>query len=92
MLLAAAITSDGDVIDRVDLPAVPLRQPDLGPRGGPLFRLPTEADDTRELARYELIILEAALQAADGNVSDAARRLGIGRATLRRKLMKGGGR
>ncbi len=92
VLISAAITSDGDVIEAVELPAVPLRQPNLGPRGGPLFRLPTDADDIRDFAEYEQIILEAALQAADGNLSDAARRLGIGRATLRRKLMKGGDR
>jgi len=91
VLIAAAITSDEDTIARIELPAVPLRAPDLGTTGGPLFRLPTRADDIRTLAEYEQILLEAALQAADGNVSDAARRLGIGRATLRRKLTKGEG-
>ena len=91
VLIAAAITGEGPVIREVELPAVPLREPNLGPSGGPLFRLPTRADDIRPLDEYEQILLEAALQAADGNVSDAARRLGIGRATLRRKLMRGGG-
>ena len=90
VLISAAITSDSDLITHVELPAVPLREPNLGLSGGPLFRLPTRVEEIRELAEYEQILLEAALQAADGNLSDAARRLGIGRATLRRKLMRGG--
>jgi DNA-binding NtrC family response regulator len=46
---------------------------------------PTRAD-TLDLRKLERAAIQRALQATDGNVSEAARRLGIGRTTLYRKM------
>ena len=78
-LEAAAVLCAGPWILPSDLPHVPMltgatAPPPLGPF------------DVRPLAEVERAAIEAALAACGGNRSDAARRLGIGRNTLLRKL------
>lgn len=43
----------------------------------------------RELAVVEWIHIHAMIEGADGNLSEAARRLGVYRSTLKRRLRKG---
>ena len=88
-LISAAVDCDGDVIRSVRLDDLPMRQPNLAGHAGALLPMPVEADQVVSLAEYEMLVIEAALQACDGNLSECARRLGIGRATLRRKLARG---
>lgn len=68
--------------DRLDLSLLPADAPGspLGPR----------ASLEERLAAYERGLLVAALEAADGNRTEAAKALGIGRATLYEKLKKHG--
>lgn len=89
VLISSAVNSDDDVIREVRLDELPMRQPDLNNHAGALVPMPVQADQVVPLVEYELLVIEAALQACDGNLSECARRLGIGRATLRRKLAKG---
>lgn len=88
VLIASAVASDGPIIDTLLLPTVPMRQPDLS-TAGMLLPLPRTADQITPLDECERMIIDAALQAVDGNLSECARRLGIGRATLRRKIARG---
>ena len=88
-LISAAVSSDDAVIRQVRLDELPMRQPDLRGHGGALIPMPVEAAQVVPLVEYELMVIEAALHACDGNLSECARRLGIGRATLRRKLARG---
>ena len=88
-LISAAVNSDDDVIRSVRLDELPMRQPDLRGHAGALIPMPVEADQVVPLVEYELMVIDAALHACDGNLSECARRLGIGRATLRRKLARG---
>jgi DNA-binding NtrC family response regulator len=89
VLISSAVSSDDDVIRQVLLDELPMRQPDLAGHSGALIPMPVEADQVVALAEYEMLVIEAALQACEGNLSECARRLGIGRATLRRKLARG---
>ncbi len=89
VLISSAVNSDDDVIGQVDLDDLPMRQPDIAGHSGALLPMPVEPDQVVPLAEYEMLVIEAALQACDGNISECARRLGIGRATLRRKLARG---
>ena len=89
VLISSAIAAEGSVIRDVVLPAVPMRQPALDKHKGMLLPLPVTEEQIAPLAEYEQMIIEAALQATDGNLSECARRLGVGRATLRRKIAKG---
>jgi Nif-specific regulatory protein len=51
---------------------------------------PASASEVRTLAEIERAAIDAALEACGGNRSEAARRLGIGRNTLLRKLAAAG--
>jgi two-component system response regulator HydG len=68
--------------DALDLDLLPADTPGSAP--GPRAGL------TERLAAYERGLLVAALDAADGNRTEAAKSLGIGRATLYEKLEKHG--
>jgi two-component system response regulator HydG len=68
--------------DRLDLSLLPTDAP--GHEPGPRASL------EERMAAYERGLLVDALEAADGNRTDAARALGIGRATLYEKLKKHG--
>jgi transcriptional regulator with GAF, ATPase, and Fis domain len=82
---SAVVLCEGGIIDVDDLPLVVRPRagtrisspPGLGPRLG---------DPDVPLADIEQAHVEAVLAACDGNQSEAARRLGIGRNTLARKL------
>jgi transcriptional regulator with GAF, ATPase, and Fis domain len=77
---SAVVLCEGGIIDADDLPLV------VRPRAGvrePRLRL---GDPDVPLADIEQAHVEAVLAACDGNQSEAARRLGIGRNTLARKL------
>lgn len=63
----------------VDVPPTPLTSP-----------RPASPDAVRPLAEVEREYVRAAVEACGGNRSEAARRLGIGRNTLLRKLGSGG--
>jgi transcriptional regulator with GAF, ATPase, and Fis domain len=87
---SAVVLCDGGIIDAEDLPLVVRpragtrepspRMPGLGTNG------PRVGDPDVTLANLEQAHIEAVLAACDGNQSEAARRLGIGRNTLARKL------
>jgi Nif-specific regulatory protein len=68
----AALTATGPVIEVTDLP--------LGPRGA------AEDWESLRIDDWERRLITLALQRAGGNVPEAAKLLGIGRATLYRKL------
>jgi len=53
---------------------------------GQTLRLQTEEGEMRELASIEAEVIRAALAHYDGKMSEVARRLGLGRSTLYRKL------
>lgn len=90
VLISSAVATDGGFIREIQLADLPMRQPDLVGHDGALLPMPVSPDQVVSLAEYEGMIIEAALQACDGNLSECARRLDIGRATLRRKLLGGG--
>ncbi len=50
----------------------------------------TEGGHIRPLAELEAEAVERALAFYGGNLSEAARRLGVGRSTIYRKMRKGG--
>ncbi|PRP92197.1 Nif-specific regulatory protein [Enhygromyxa salina] len=79
---SAVVLCDGGVIDADDLPLVvrPRAHAKRSP-GGPQL-----GDPELTLAELERAHIEAVLEACQGNQSEAARRLGIGRNTLARKL------
>lgn len=84
VLVSAAIRSPGrDIVD-LHIPSLPTRR--RGPSGTCTMPLPSHPGEVLPLDEYESRVIRAALAATDGNISDCARRLGIGRATLRRKL------
>jgi DNA-binding NtrC family response regulator len=60
--------------------------PELGEAGEFLSRVEEVETDLLSLEELERRAIRRALDACDGNLSDAARRLGIGRSTLYRKL------
>ena len=75
----AALSEPGGEVGIDALPAY-LRQPPAGGRVEPV-RMPAAALDALELAA-----MRAAVEACDGNVAKAARRLGVSRSTLYRRL------
>lgn len=82
---SAVVLCEGGIIDADDLPLVvrpraSLREPGARAHG------PRLGDPDIPLAEIEQAHVEAVLAACDGNQSEAARRLGIGRNTLARKL------
>jgi transcriptional regulator with GAF, ATPase, and Fis domain len=84
---SAVVLCDGGIIDAADLPLVVrpranTREPGLRSSGSG----PRLGDPDVPLAEIEQAHVEAVLAACDGNQSEAARRLGIGRNTLARKL------
>ena len=77
------LVADGSELRAADLP------PHLEPAadlGGAASREPLGDDGVLKLEELERRAIENAVEAAAGNLSDAARRLGIGRSTLYRKL------
>ncbi|KIG14872.1 Response regulator of zinc sigma-54-dependent two-component system [Enhygromyxa salina] len=85
---SAVVLCDGGTIDAEDLPLA-LRPRRVGPVT-PLGGGPRLGDPEVSLATLERAHIDAVLDACDGNQSEAARRLGIGRNTLARKLERGG--
>lgn len=91
----AAILANGEQIELRHFPAEVLRDADLDvdfspPEPAvanealiPMFQTP---DDILSLEHVERMVIDAALTVCDGNMSEAAKRLGIGRATLYRKV------
>jgi transcriptional regulator with GAF, ATPase, and Fis domain len=82
---SAVVLCEGGIIDADDLPLVvrargSTREPGARTSG------PRLGDPDVPLAEIEQAHVEAVLAACDGNQSEAARRLGIGRNTLARKL------
>jgi DNA-binding NtrC family response regulator len=91
-LQRASVLANGSDIDVVDLPARVVRRD--GP-GEEESDAPQPADSARaeassSLDDLERAAIEKALERCGGNLSEAARRLGIGRTTLYRKLVKYG--
>ncbi|MCA9684737.1 MAG: sigma-54-dependent Fis family transcriptional regulator [Myxococcales bacterium] len=87
---SAVVLCDGGTIDADDLPLVS-RGVNRGVKGGPNTGQSSHpggalGDPSITLAEIERAHIEAVLAACDGNQSEAARRLGIGRNTLARKL------
>jgi transcriptional regulator of acetoin/glycerol metabolism len=72
VLKAAALRSEGDAVDVAHL------DPTSSPTEGTY--------DTLQWATWEHRLIDAALHQSGGNIAEAARLLGIGRATLYRKL------
>lgn len=92
-LLPADITGT-DVLNEVEAGAVVRRELSFMP--GPIFHNlvladeidPTEAPKAPSLARAEWEHINRVLSDCGGNISEAARRLGIHRRSLQRKLQK----
>jgi Nif-specific regulatory protein len=80
---SAVVLCDGDTIDAEDLPLV-TRAARSGASGGGYG--PRLGDPDVSLAEIERAHIRAVLDACASNQSEAARRLGIGRNTLARKL------
>ena len=82
----AVALAEGDVIRPEDLPP-PMRErtrPQIeGPRGA------LEIPDGLTLSQVEELYIRRTLETLDGNLSEAARRLGVSRTTLWRKLKPG---
>ena len=82
---SAVVLCDGGSIDADDLPLVV--RPRAAGAGSAVAQLgPRVGDPNISLAEIERAHIEAVLDGCDGNQSEAARRLGIGRNTLARKL------
>ncbi|HZZ38582.1 MAG TPA: sigma-54 dependent transcriptional regulator [Acidobacteriaceae bacterium] len=96
----ACMMAETDEIDAADLPSVLLGSPTAAPSsGGPaLAPAPNPGDQTSaataqedaSLAEHERQLVATALEKAQGNQSQAARALGIGRDALRYKMKKHG--
>lgn len=76
----AVVFAETDAVDEEDLPR-------LGSSGARIAHLPGGVP-TGTLADIERIAILAALESTEGNKAEAARRLGIGEATLYRKLRR----
>jgi len=92
----AAMMAEGDEIDIGDLPAALVAEPansvprePAPPLDAPLAWSATPIDDG-SLAEHERQLVVSALEKAQGNQSQAARALGIGRDALRYKMKKYG--
>ena len=84
--IARALVTCGREIDVGDLPRRITRPEGRDPPPGPLPDGAAGPPDTLELSVLERWAVERAVEAAGGNLTEAARRLGIGRTTLYRKL------
>lgn len=84
MIYRAVVLAEGALLDTHDFPHLTTPPPAEQPQAG---RNPFLGEDghIRPLAEIEADALEYALQRYDGQMSEAARRLGIGRSTLYRK-------
>jgi Nif-specific regulatory protein len=82
---SAVVLCEGGIIDADDLPLVVRPRASIREPGPQAFG-PRLGDPDVPLADIEQAHVEAVLAACDGNQSEAARRLGIGRNTLARKL------
>ena len=76
----------GDAGSTVDVDALPAEVRNA--RASPATLAPTTSDErgVSPLGMLERDAMQSALQACSGNVSDAARRLGVSRSTLYRRL------
>ena len=83
----AWVASDGRLIRPADLPRRVLRDSGTGERHEAAPAASDEGEDLT-LESVEKRAIEKALQASRGNVSLACRKLGIGRATIYRKIKK----
>ncbi len=96
----ACMMAETDEIDAADLPSVLLDSPTAAPSSGGPASAPTSnpgnqtsaatAQEDASLAEHERQLVVAALEKAQGNQSQAARTLGIGRDALRYKMKKYG--
>ncbi|WP_298235324.1 helix-turn-helix domain-containing protein, partial [uncultured Azohydromonas sp.] len=60
--------------------------PQAGPTGAGFVPSAPPAPSARTLHEQEIAMIQAALDAAGGNISEASKRLGISRNTIYRKL------
>jgi DNA-binding NtrC family response regulator len=88
VLHRALLCCDGPQIELVHLPRELWRgkQSDVVPAPRVSKSLPAPAPETFDLSQIERRTIERAVAKTGGNITDAARMLGIGRATLYRKL------
>ncbi len=98
----AMLSCDGDEMRLSDLPAElrmlvlgPPPRPSAPPPAAPAFPSPAvtigAADEIVEMRELEARAIRHAIRATGGNVAQAAKRLGIGRATIYRRLEELGG-
>ncbi len=85
----ACLASNGASIGLTDLPIAVRQSFEEAERDSGLFE-PAQQNDVVPLRELERRAIAHALRAADGNVGHAARLLGIGRATLYRRLAEQG--
>jgi Nif-specific regulatory protein len=89
---SAVVLCDGNTIDKRDLPLParrrkrPIYDGEQTLEGAPVETTSGLGDPDVTLAELELQHIRRVLEACDGNQSEAARKLGIGRNTLARKL------
>lgn len=69
------LASDGECVTNAELPSDMIRAPQQNP-----------IQSSTNLAAVEAAAMQAAITQSDGNLSEAARRLGISRSTLHRRL------
>lgn len=87
LIFRAVVLAETQVLQPRDFPLFFLGAPPPPP---PARREPAASGAIPPLEEVELLAMQGALQATGGNVSRAARRLRIGRATLYRKFKKHG--
>ena len=81
----AVIMSDGHMIHAVDLPD------NVRAQVPPRLALPNYADeDIPTISEMEARLIKSALETLDGNQTEVAKRLGISRSTLWRKMKRNG--
>jgi DNA-binding NtrC family response regulator len=80
----SVLLADGTVIEAEDLPGE--LQRDLGASAGTAERMPLRERVRRETRRLERDAIREALRATDGNVTRAAKRLGLSRRGLQLKM------
>ncbi|MBI4912576.1 MAG: sigma 54-interacting transcriptional regulator [Acidobacteria bacterium] len=89
VLERAVMNTDRSRLEPEDFPEIPggVRRPEEDPvRPGPAIAPPAVVDYRKALAEAERRILTLALEASQGRVVEAARRLGIGRATFYKRM------
>lgn len=82
----AVIMADGNVIRPEDLPEQMVSGSHADRLALPDLHVPVNGDDIPTLQQVERDLIKKALERLDGNQTEAARRLGISRSTLWRKM------